>query len=524
MPLSVAAVTTPGHIDPSYVKSHYSYYENIENWNKVENLRTLFGWITISALNIECLDEAIKRYRKFIAYGTIMGLLFSTASGTISATQFNINNTDSHIVFVLNVLFTFFSFSIATYTGILKTLQVQERLENFIKIKQEWILFSATISSELQLPIHLRTPILSIIKVYKNKFLDLLKIDTEIPEFIKKDIIDKIKKKEEEKYKNNRWSDLKYSDSSSLSDVIIEIGSQELKRLLNQIGATSPSIAAGGGSGSGEGSDTSGGGSNNNYHKARKEEDHITRRDIENIYKQFAIINRNVENLNHTPIHKIKKHKLNLSGRSLVTDLSQHDDSKMSAKTNSKRTYISSDRMKKSQRPSINELIEEINSVSSVYRSVLDGTIANTIVASVAASQDNSDDEDNYSYVRRRTDTIDERGEISTGREYSTGRKSINDDSSRSGAASGAAAPSSVYSNVNDFYENFETAQKIETITMQAAALDMLKRNSNCSMIGVDDIGAGVTISDNAKKELHVDSIRSVAATAGCDKFSARSL
>ena len=302
----------------------YNNWNNIDNWNKVENLRTLFSWITISALNIECLDEAIKRYRKFIAYGTILGLLFSTASGTISATRINDHSNAGNINLILSALFTMLSFTIAIYTGILKILQIQERLENFIKIKQEWILFSASISSEMQLPIHLRKPVLGIISIYKNKFLDLLKIDSEVPEFIKNDIIEKIKKKEEEKYKNEKWEDLKYSEASSLSDVIIEIGSRELKRLVteldasiqdaiikknnsieyeNEVYSNTKTII--------DGTVYSDDDNNSVIHTYRTmdsssdsfrkhilktEEDEIKKlkREIENIYKQFSIINTNV--------------------------------------------------------------------------------------------------------------------------------------------------------------------------------------------------------------------------------------
>ena len=307
--------------DTPRIMDEFDNWNNIENWNNVDNLRTLFSWITISALNIECLDEAIKRYRKFIAYGTILGLLFSTASGTISATRINTTNTKDNVNLVLAALFTILSFAIAIYTGILKILQIQERLENFIKIKQEWILFSASISSELQLPIHLRKPVLGIISIYKNKFLDLLKVDSEVPEFIKNDIIEKIKKKEEEKYKNEKWEDLKYSEASSLSDVIIEIGSRELKRLVLELDNSiqnaifnreikqGSSLVRGGGATTTDGGWHSDDDENPNViytyrtmesmdtipgiKSSKSEEDDIKKlkRDIENIYKQFSIIN-----------------------------------------------------------------------------------------------------------------------------------------------------------------------------------------------------------------------------------------
>lgn len=391
----------------SDTNTRMSHKTILEQWNKVENLRTLFGWITISALNIECLNEAIIRYRKFIAYGTIMGLLFSTASGTISATQFNSHNTK--INFSLNILFTYFSFMIALYTGILKTLQIQERLENFIKIKQEWILFSATISSELQLPIHLRTPILSIIKNYKNKFLDLLKTDLEIPDFIKKDIIHQIKVKEEQKYKNKKWDDLKYSESSSLSDVIMEIGSQELKRLLTQDSSRSEmvdavkkykkTIGSGGGGGGGE---TAAGGGGTSKHVAVVESESI-KRDLDNIYRQFALIHKNVESMNSSISNsrqKSKNKKRNVSRRKIIESDDEDPESggsggsRNSSEKNlsrhfsfnniyDKNIFVNIEKLRDDQKKLDNirkSITENITTISDVYKNILDGTIAQQIL------------------------------------------------------------------------------------------------------------------------------------------------
>jgi hypothetical protein len=391
----------------SDITARMSHKSILEQWNRVENLRTLFGWITISALNIECLNEAIIRYRKFIAYGTIMGLLFSTASGTISATQFNTHNTK--INFSLNVLFTFFSFMIAVYTGILKTLQIQERLENFIKIKQEWILFSATISSELQLPIHLRTPILSIIKNYKNKFLDLLKTDLEIPDFIKKDIIHQIKVKEEQKYKNKKWDDLKYSESSSLSDVIMEIGSQELKRLLTQdssrgemvdaVKKYKKTIGSGDcGKKSAAASGVSRGGVITLKEAVTTERDAI-KRDLDNIYRQFALIHKNVESMNSSISNKrekTKNKKHNVSRRKIIES---EDDEETGGSGNSsernlsrhfsfndiydKNIFVKMEKLREDQKKLDNmrkSITNSITTISDVYKNILDGSIAQQIL------------------------------------------------------------------------------------------------------------------------------------------------
>jgi hypothetical protein len=65
-----------------------------------------------------------------------------------------------------------------------KVYRIQEQLEEFIRIKQEWIAFSTTIISEIQLPLEMRQSAYDIIKNNKTKYLDLLKSDIDIPEDI----------------------------------------------------------------------------------------------------------------------------------------------------------------------------------------------------------------------------------------------------------------------------------------------------------------------------------------------------
>jgi len=77
------------------------------------------------------------------------------------------------------------SFSIAIFTGLIKIYQVQERLEEFIQLKQEWIGFSVVITTEIQLPVKERKKALDLITKNKNKYLDLLKRDVDIPNYIK---------------------------------------------------------------------------------------------------------------------------------------------------------------------------------------------------------------------------------------------------------------------------------------------------------------------------------------------------
>jgi hypothetical protein len=150
------------------------------NWTKT-NVNTLFDWLTVAAFNMQCLEYSIEKHRTFIRNFTIYGLIISTLSGTISLSQFGIEpgNIANKI---LQGIFTFFTFSLAIYTGYIKIYQIQERLEQFIKLRQDWAVFATTIGSELQLPTDLRHDALHLIVKYKSTYLDLIKLDIEIPE------------------------------------------------------------------------------------------------------------------------------------------------------------------------------------------------------------------------------------------------------------------------------------------------------------------------------------------------------
>jgi hypothetical protein len=93
------------------------------------------------------------------------------------------NSTEQQIAY--NVIFTILSFSTAIFTGLIKIYQIQERLEEFIQLKQEWIGFSLPITTEIQLPVKERKSALDLINKHKNKYLDLLKRDADIPNSIK---------------------------------------------------------------------------------------------------------------------------------------------------------------------------------------------------------------------------------------------------------------------------------------------------------------------------------------------------
>jgi len=200
-----------------------------------ENLETLYEWITIASFNIECLDQSARYHRGIIRNNTILGLVLSTLSGTLGVSQFSITNLLA--TQIINGLFVLFTFTIALYTGYIKIYQIQERLEQFIKLKQEWTLFSTSLASELQLPIELRHDALYLITKNKTIYLALLKTDCEIPKFIENAARTKIS--------HNRGVREMDLEVSSLPDIMIDIcrkNLEESKRPLLSEHRSSPKI------------------------------------------------------------------------------------------------------------------------------------------------------------------------------------------------------------------------------------------------------------------------------------------
>ena len=153
-----------------------------QTWNNLITLETFKDWISVASYKIECLDLAIKIYRWRLQTCIMLGLLLSTASGTISVTQFG--NYSHNIKFGLNLVLTITSFAVALLTGIVKTFKLQENLEKYINLKQSWVSFSAKISNEIYLPKKMRGNAETLIKDNKARFLDLLKVDVPIPKVI----------------------------------------------------------------------------------------------------------------------------------------------------------------------------------------------------------------------------------------------------------------------------------------------------------------------------------------------------
>jgi hypothetical protein len=109
------------------------------------------------------------------------------------------------------------TFAIAIFTGAIKVFQIQEHLEEFIKAKQEWLNFITVIGTEFQLPLNLRQNAIDLIIKHKDKYLDLMKRDLEVPDRIKNRVL-----------RENNWCDI---DGKNISRTILEIAGSETKKM-----------------------------------------------------------------------------------------------------------------------------------------------------------------------------------------------------------------------------------------------------------------------------------------------------
>ena len=150
----------------------------------VENAKTITDWMYMGAYQMKILDVAISEGRAFIRSNAILGIVLSTLSGTLSITTFTVGGSSSgssiYSIFASS-LFTLFSFTVAIYTGYIKIYHVQERLEENIKNRQDWVGFTSVITTELQLPLNLRRDALYLIVKFKDMYVGLIKRESDIP-------------------------------------------------------------------------------------------------------------------------------------------------------------------------------------------------------------------------------------------------------------------------------------------------------------------------------------------------------
>jgi hypothetical protein len=185
------------------------------NWT-VENAATISQWMYIGAFQIKLLEATIDAQRVCIRANAITGIILSTLTGTLSVTTLGISDSNNVYGTVTSIIFALFSFTIAIFTGYIKIYQIQETLEECIKTKQDWITFTSTITSELQLPLHLRRDALFLLIKHKDAYLDLIKRDIDISE-------NAIRKVERVMPRPDPRFPKQTSKVACLSDVVLEV-------------------------------------------------------------------------------------------------------------------------------------------------------------------------------------------------------------------------------------------------------------------------------------------------------------
>jgi len=196
------------------------------NWTG-NNVSTLLSWLTNANYNIECLELSIQDCSQTIRHNVILGLSLSTGAGTISVANMGITTTSSsNLQLILNILFTVMTYIVAINTGRIKVYQIQERLEQFIKLKQEWTYFITTIAVEFQTPVNLRKDALQLILNNKEKYLDLMKRDCEFTDSAKREMQKKIQEDKDQwfylnrEFYNSHVSLLNFSKGISINDLV----------------------------------------------------------------------------------------------------------------------------------------------------------------------------------------------------------------------------------------------------------------------------------------------------------------
>lgn len=195
------------------------------NWTG-NNVSTLLSWLTNANYNIECLELSIQDCSQTIRHNVILGLSLSTGAGTISVANMGITTSSSNLQLLLNILFTVMTYIVAINTGRIKVYQIQERLEQFIKLKQEWTYFITTIAVEFQTPVNLRKDALQLILNNKEKYLDLMKRDCEFTDAAKREMEKKIQLDQDQwfylnrEFYNSHVSLLNFSKGISINDLV----------------------------------------------------------------------------------------------------------------------------------------------------------------------------------------------------------------------------------------------------------------------------------------------------------------
>ena len=201
----------------------------LNNWCK-DDIVTIISWVAIGRRKIREMELIVEHNRLFMRTVTFYNLIFSTASGTVGVATIENAALAKETRFWCNVAVVLASYMITMLTGALKICQVQENLELAIKYKQDWIGFAAEIASEIQLPDAYRRESQFVINKNRAKYLELLKLDIEVPKSVER-TMQLIITKEQDSVK--RYGHRGKEDSSSLVDILANIIDFEHMKLMD---------------------------------------------------------------------------------------------------------------------------------------------------------------------------------------------------------------------------------------------------------------------------------------------------
>jgi hypothetical protein len=153
----------------------------IDDWT-FEYIRTLVTWLNYSNVNLFLIDMSIRYYKMILSHVMAYTLLFSTISSTISISQLGISKEAFPILYN-GIQYAFIAASTLStlLIGYVKLFKVQESLDANTVLYKNWLSFSTRISSEFQMPVHMRTSALTLLQDMKNEYIDLFCRNASIP-------------------------------------------------------------------------------------------------------------------------------------------------------------------------------------------------------------------------------------------------------------------------------------------------------------------------------------------------------
>jgi hypothetical protein len=147
-----------------------------------EHIRTLITWLNYSNVNLFLIDMSIKYFKMILSQVMAYTLLFSTISSTISISQLGISESETPALYK-GVQYTFIAASTLStlLIGYVKLFKVQESLDTNTGLYKQWLTFSTRISSEFQMPVHMRASALELLQAMKNEYIELFCKNANIP-------------------------------------------------------------------------------------------------------------------------------------------------------------------------------------------------------------------------------------------------------------------------------------------------------------------------------------------------------